>query len=184
MKECTKCKQSKPLSDFYIAKYRWEKDGHDYYCKYCRNGQSIKSHRGGNKKPCSVSECETNHYAYGYCRKHYARVKRTGTPDSKHSKTPNARRDAQLRYKYLITIEEFNNRSANGCEICGDKPDVSLHVDHDHNCCHSEVTCGKCVRGILCSKCNKAVDKYERGKMRADYPDLEKVKEYLNGYKR
>jgi hypothetical protein len=184
MKECVKCKQSKDLTDFYSLYNPYDKNLKDYYCKYCRTGQSIKSHRGGNKKPCGVSECEKSHYALGYCRKHYARLKRNGTVDSRHYKTPNAQRDAQLRYKYLITLEEFNKRSANGCQICGDKPEATLHVDHDHNCCNGQTTCGKCVRGILCNKCNKAVEKYETGIMRADYPDMEKIKEYVNGYKR
>jgi len=66
----------------------------------------------------------------------------------------------------------------------GDKPEASLHVDHDHNCCNGVKSCGKCVRGIICNRCNKAVDKYETGLMRADYPDMERVKEYVNGYKR
>lgn len=29
-------------------------------------------------------------------------------------------------------------------------------VDHDHDCCPGEVTCGDCIRGLLCSACNTA----------------------------
>lgn len=184
MKECYKCKQTKPASDFYKSYLKYSTDGLDYYCKYCRTGESIKSHRGGNKKPCSISECETSHYAYGYCRKHYARFKRTGSTDKRLAVTGPNTKDLMLRLKYLITLEEFNKMAANGCEICGDKPEHSLHVDHDHSCCDSAKTCGECVRGILCSRCNKAVDKYETGKMRADYPMMDKIKEYVDGYKR
>ena len=37
-------------------------------------------------------------------------------------------------------------------------PDVKWwQVDHDHSCCSKRETCGKCVRGILCASCNKAL---------------------------
>lgn len=28
------------------------------------------------------------------------------------------------------------------------------HVDHNHDCCDSQKSCGKCVRGVLCKNCN------------------------------
>lgn len=30
-----------------------------------------------------------------------------------------------------------------------------LAVDHNHKCCSGPTSCGKCVRGLLCSKCNR-----------------------------
>lgn len=30
-------------------------------------------------------------------------------------------------------------------------------VDHDHSCCPGKVTCGGCIRGILCSRCNTGI---------------------------
>lgn len=183
MKECKKCKQSKPLADFYKAKYTWELDGHDYYCKYCRIGTAIKSHKGGNKKTCSVDGCLKSHYAKTWCRMHYARFIRNGQLEPRISpKGSEETRDYMLRIKYLITLDEFNERSKNGCEICGDKPERSLHVDHDHKCCHGVNTCGECVRGIICNGCNRAVAQYETGVMRADYSDLDKIKAYLEKY--
>jgi hypothetical protein len=55
-----------------------------------------------------------------------------------------------------------------GCEICGidlltPVPDgtgkyrARLRVDHDHTCCPRAHSCGTCVRGFLCGKCNSAI---------------------------
>lgn len=193
MKECRKCNELKPAEDFYKAKYTYEEDGLDYYCKYCRVGTAIKSHRGGNKKPCSVENCQKTHYAKTYCRMHYARYQRFGTTERKNKPVGKdniyyfngkkySNRAYFLKYKYRLEMSEYTERAANGCEICGDKPNNSLHVDHDHNCCNGQITCGKCVRGIICNRCNKAVDKYETGLMRPDYPDLDKIREYVEAY--
>jgi hypothetical protein len=85
-------------------------------------------------------------------------------------------------HHYKMTLDTFLKRSANGCEICGNKPERNLHVDHDHNCCNGRKSCGKCVRGIICNRCNTAVDKMEDGLMRADYPEYEAIKQYLEEY--
>lgn len=45
----------------------------------------------------------------------------------------------------------------NSCAICLDES-KKLHIDHDHGCCESgSKGCGKCVRGLLCSKCNHGI---------------------------
>lgn len=44
-----------------------------------------------------------------------------------------------------------------GCAICGVVIPGGMgtwHIDHDHNCCPGERTCGKCTRGLLCYQCN------------------------------
>jgi hypothetical protein len=76
-KTCSRCQETKTLDKFYKDYTKTQKDGIDYYCKYCRNGASIRSQKS-NKKPCSISDCTDTHYAKDMCRKHYARIKRTG----------------------------------------------------------------------------------------------------------
>lgn len=185
MKTCTSCQETKPLSEFYKAKqYTWIKDGHDYYCKYCRNGKSLKSHRNLNKKKiCTIKGCDVPQYAKTFCRKHYARYARTGNPGDKYKGIYN--HALYLKNQYNMTAEQYDKMAKNGCQICGDPAtSVRLHVDHDHACCDKDRSCGKCVRGVLCPKCNSLVDRYEKGTMRLDNPYIFKVEKYISKYEK
>jgi hypothetical protein len=51
-----------------------------------------------------------------------------------------------------------------------------LAVDHDHNCCPSKKTCGKCIRGLLCMDCNRGL-----GYFRDDTARLDRAISYLGG---
>lgn len=63
--------------------------------------------------------------------------------------------------KFGLTLESFNalvDRYGGKCGICrcaepGGKHDT-WHIDHDHRCCPGKRSCGRCIRGILCSNCN------------------------------
>lgn len=192
-KECSKCKVTKDISDFHKANYSWA-GPYDYYCKFCRVGTALKSHHN-NKKRCSLVGCEKPNYAKTYCRTHYSRWIRNGTTEIKNKVVASDgsyfsngiqryTKAKNILIYYKMDLSEYNERVANGCEICGNKPERSLHIDHDHKCCDSVKTCGACVRGIVCNGCNKAIDKYERGQLRSDNPKREKVEEYLRKYTR
>lgn len=71
------------------------------------------------------------------------------------------------------------------CEICGD--DQNLHLDHDHKCCPENMSCGECLRGVLCSTCNVAVGHLEKmirrsGEKSVEYlanpPGVHRTREY------
>lgn len=68
-----------------------------------------------------------------------------------------------------ITVEQYQRmvKDRDGrCDICGQVPEQRLRVDHDHTCCPGKYSCGKCVRGLLCSGCNTALGGFR------DNPDL------------
>ena len=93
-----------------------------------------------------------------------------------------ANRDKQnwsnKKYKYGITKEQHDAlllRQEKLCAICK-KPTLVFHIDHDHSCCPSPPACGKCVRGLLCGNCNKAL-----GLMKEDMNAIENMIKYLKG---
>lgn len=65
--------------------------------------------------------------------------------------------------RYGLTLEQFSTMlAAQGgrCAICQrrDPGGFGWHVDHDHACCRArKKSCGKCIRGILCSRCNVGI---------------------------
>lgn len=50
----------------------------------------------------------------------------------------------------------------------------SVHVDHDHSCCPGNQSCGRCVRGLLCGRCNLAL-----GLLRDDADLADSAAKYL-----
>lgn len=91
---------------------------------------------------------------------------------------PNAYRKADLKKKYGMTLEQYDDilRFQGGkCAIClsdssQSKLSKNMFVDH----CHKTNT----VRGLLCKKCNIAL-----GEMKDDIEILERAIIYLKRYK-
>jgi hypothetical protein len=61
--------------------------------------------------------------------------------------------------RYKMTPEKYDAKlkeQEGKCAICGSFPkeNTNFHVDHNHVCCDSYHSCGKCNRGLLCAGCN------------------------------
>jgi len=76
----------------------------------------------------------------------------------------NSKRGKQVRRRYSIqtnygiTLEDeikLKELQDNKCAICETElVEGRTALDHDHSCCTSQRTCGKCTRGFLCTSCN------------------------------
>ena len=69
---------------------------------------------------------------------------------------------------FRLTQEQFGRLLAaqkNACGMCHEPfaEGSPICVDHDHTCCPGEkMSCGKCLRGLLCRSCNTALGHIER----------------------
>lgn len=94
----------------------------------------------------------------------------------KHAEDPGHRADGQLRYKYGISLVQYNAlfaAQAGCCAICATHQSAfarKLHVDH----CHRS---GR-VRGLLCTNCNTAI-----GKLQDSVPVILMAARYLEAAK-
>ncbi len=124
---------------------------------------------------CSVEGCDRSRKSMGLCNTHYMRFKKTGDAGSAEIKShdikpcavPHCRKNGglsdsvlcrqhrQLANNYSLSEERYIEMMSVPCAVCGS--DDGLVVDHDHACCPSKTSCGECVRGTLCGRCNKVL---------------------------
>lgn len=86
---------------------------------------------------------------------------------------------SRLLATYSITREQYDQiLTAQGgrCAVCHrELKKRNYCVDHDHSCCAGPTSCGKCVRGLICSPCNKYL-----GYIRDDPDTGGRIAAYLN----
>lgn len=158
MKSCKDCKQLKSFEFFF--KLKRSKDGHDCRCKPCYM-ENIKKHPSRNVQAIKA----------------------------KHKANPEIRRQIDRRQKFKkmgVSQEWYAAQYAKQgglCAIC-QSPETRVHngtlcdlsIDHDHSCCPGTgKSCGKCVRGLLCSLCNSGL-----GYFKDDLPTFQRIVSYLS----
>jgi len=175
MRVCSVCKLEKPDSLFYKNSYI-KPDSIRKYCNDCRNECRRRTH---------LKEPEINR-AQG--RKNYNKnqEKINAGAREKRKNDPLRFKGYCLKKSYGIGLVEYDEllKKQNGvCAICK-HTETSIHhiskklkflaVDHDRKCCPTIDTCGKCIRGLLCTRCNTGI-----GKMRDDPELLRTAAEYI-----
>jgi Recombination endonuclease VII len=98
-------------------------------------------------------------YAEG--RREYAR-QRTAANPGRHGRMRD--RPAEMKWRYGLSagrIAQMAVEQQGMCFLCGEPLNFekkhAVHVDHDHACCRGARSCGTCVRGLACSKCNAGI---------------------------
>jgi hypothetical protein len=166
MKQCTKCGETKPLSEFH--KNTSAKSGFGSYCEACHKVQK-KAYNEANPEKAKARQkvyrdanrekIKAKRKAYEKANPEKAKAKRKAYYEANREKRKayekanrEKARDAYLRRTYNISLQEYQTMlegQGGVCAICGSKGNrKALDVDH----CH---TTGA-VRGLLCPSCNKA----------------------------
>lgn len=109
------------------------------------------------------------------------------SPDGIARVCRDCRKDAKVAEFYGISGAAYRallEQQGGVCRICR-KPETATHqsgtlrrlgVDHDHKCCPGKKSCGKCVRGLLCARCNSAIGLFDE-----DRAILLAAAEYVSG---
>ena len=107
-------------------------------------------HGRKKEKPCNYCRLAANKYRR---EKRKIDIDKLGY-DPRRFKRHNTTKEA-----YDNLLSKYNGM----CWIC--KIEKAIHIDHDHNCCNDDsFSCGKCIRGVLCSNCNTAIGLFKDNK--------------------
>lgn len=124
-KVCRVCATEKPVSEFYVS-FVAKKSGKVSY--------------RGDCKVCSA-------------------VKNKAWESANRERFDAWKRDNRYQRFYKLSLEQYNqmwHAQSGRCAIChAPQGGKWLSVDHDHACCPDRGrSCGRCVRELLCGRCN------------------------------
>jgi len=174
MKTCIRCEKELELNQF--SKRSASKDKIDYYCKPCRAACSFNSQKNNDRR-CTWAGCDRPHWAHDLCRLHLQRKERGADMDDRKDGSQKYR---LIKNRYKLTKEQYDEMAKEGCYICSSTE--FLQVDHDHACCPGTKSCGKCVRGIVCSSCNRHLGKFDKGTINLHNNLKPKLIQYILDY--
>lgn len=131
-KRCQQCKQVLPMIDF--GNRRRSRDGRTSICVFCQRANHSAQYRKLRANPVQFASAMQK----------------------------------QKAGKFGLSIDAYYQlvmASGGICAIChrpenttdGNGKLRSLALDHDRKCCPGNRACGKCLRGMICRKCNVAI---------------------------
>jgi hypothetical protein len=147
---CTICKEYLELDKFKRTNYSW--------CAECHVEKDKKDYDKKRKYPRKTDEQGKIH-----CRRcdKYLDGKSFTRYNQSYCKPCSEYMGAFYNLRKLgMTPERYfqmEKKQSYVCKICGETDNKRLSVDHDHSCCNSYPNCGNCVRGLLCSRCNRTL---------------------------
>lgn len=176
-KTCTRCKLDKDPTEF--SRDRTRIDGRSKWCKLCVRDNSRKYYQTNHvdiNERATARRLENPEHARELSRKSAAKPENRAKRNEYNRNRYYENREDILRKssthhrkrKYGLSEEGFDallQSQNNQCAICysveGGGNGNAWHVDHNHSCCPGIITCGSCVRGILCSKCNQGIGYFQ-----------------------
>jgi hypothetical protein len=179
-KQCSKCKEYKALDLF--PNNKSAKDGKHSYCKNC-NAAKNRAYRKANPEKAAAQtrayrEANREKVAANARSYYKANREKIAVKQRKWDKANPEKIAAFNRVcRYNLTNEKYQellDKQNNSCKICLKSfTDITPYIDHNHECCPGQKTCGKCIRGLLCHACNNllgnAKDNRETLLRAADY---------------
>ena len=109
-------------------------------CKKCLIEQPIENFTSNKQNRDNLqTSCK-------FCLSAYKKERRS-TPEQKEKNKLYG-----IKRNYGLSPEVYYEMIARGCDSCGSYKGIA--IDHDHSCCNGRTSCGKCVRGVLCRRCN------------------------------
>jgi uncharacterized Zn finger protein (UPF0148 family) len=122
-------------------------------CDFCHK-PFIKTDRQSGRLACT--KCRS-------LKKDELRRKKIELIRAKYWKDPAAAKRKRLAntLRHMGLSIEWYDAQPKVCAICGtdDPGEKGWQLDHDHDCCPygTRQGCAKCIRGLLCTKCNRGI---------------------------